>query len=93
MTDERQERMFRRYGKPEQVSELAAWELLHPDDVSPAEICAFRYRDQEAADAYAASNLEHYGHPSLGTVRLEDGTVIGVLDLRPALRRARGEQG
>lgn len=47
------------------------------------DVVAFAYRDQAAADAYAASNREHNGIPTLGTYSA-GGEVIGVLDLRPA---------
>lgn len=53
-------------------------------EVHPRDVVAFAYRDQAAADAYTAANLERYGHPSLGMAVFGD-EVIGVLDLRPGL--------
>lgn len=38
---------------------------------------AFRYSSREAAEAFAASNLENYGYRSLGIAGSADG-VIGV---------------
>jgi len=59
--------------------------------VTADDVYASVYRDQAAADAWADANLVHNGHPTLAKVPLPDGRVIGILDLRPALRRARGE--
>jgi hypothetical protein len=47
------------------------------------------YPSREAAEEFAASNLEHHGHPSLGIAELPDGSGwVGVLDLRPSLGAA-----
>ena len=47
------------------------------------------YRDEAAADAWLDSNLENRGYPTLARFPLPDGRVVGILDLRPALDRAR----
>ena len=47
------------------------------------------YRDAVAAEAWMDSNLENNGYPALARVALPDGRVVGILDLRPALDRAR----
>ena len=47
------------------------------------------YRDAAAAEAWMDSNLENNGYPALARVALPDGRVVGILDLRPALDRAR----
>jgi hypothetical protein len=60
---------------------LGVRDRIHPNDA-----VAFVYRDQAAADAFAASNAAHCDLPSLGTVPV-DGGVLGALDLRPALAR------
>lgn len=81
----RREALRTRYGQPDMVDAAEALSVLGDTHIAPADVVAFRYRDQEAADAYAASNLEHYGHPSLGTYVVPDG-VVGVIDLSEALR-------
>jgi hypothetical protein len=55
--------------------------------VTAGDVYASVYRDEAAADAWAESNLVHYGHPSLAKVPLPDGRVVGILDLRPALEK------
>jgi hypothetical protein len=82
--DTRREYMWERYGRPVTVDAATALRMLGITDVDPSEVHAFRYRDREAADAYASANLEHYGHPTLGSYILGD-EVIGVLDFRPAI--------
>lgn len=81
------------YGKPEHMNEAEAIALAALGaDVTPGDVYASVYRDGEAADAFAASNLAHHGHPTLAKVQLPDGRVVGILDLRPSLERfARGE--
>lgn len=79
--------MYERYGRPTTTNADSALEALGITDVTPEQVTAFVYRDQEAADAYAAANLEHYGLPVLGTYALAAGGVVGVLDLRPELAR------
>jgi hypothetical protein len=75
-----------RYGTPAQVRggdalrRLGLRGTVHPDDV-----VAFLYPTQEAADAFAAANREHYGHPDLGSFPVPGG-VIGVSDMRHCLR-------
>jgi len=59
--------------------------------VTANDVYASIYRDDAAADAYVKSNLAHHGHPTLAKVPLPDGRVLGILDLRPALERARRE--
>ena len=83
--DTRREYMWERYGCPETVDAEAALVELGITDVNPREVHAFRYRDQEAAQAYAEANLEHHGHPTLGTYPVKTGEVVGVLDLRAAI--------
>ena len=81
-----------RYGQPtkaEAASALSALGLL--GEVDPDGVIAFTYPSQEAADAYAAANLEHWGHPTLGTYETTAG-VIGVLDLRPAIHERDGSR-
>jgi hypothetical protein len=74
-----------RYGKPIQVHggdalrQLGLRGTIHPDGV-----VAFLYPSQGAADAYAAGNLEHHGHPDLGSYEVAGG-VVGVVDMRHAL--------
>lgn len=82
----RREALRAQYGQPVTVDAAEALRVLGEHmHLAPADVVAFRYRDQEGADAYAASNLEHYGHPSLGTYVVPDG-VVGVIDLRQARR-------
>lgn len=83
---ERRRRLIAAHGRPPRFPDTgAALRLLElRDQVHPRDAIAFVYRDQQAAGAYAASNLDHSGLPSLGTVPV-DGGILGVLDLRPAL--------
>lgn len=87
--------MAARYGRPETVRPydalLMAMNAPQPVTlhVSGNEVHASIYRDQAAADAYAAANLEYHGHPTLAQVTLADGRVLGILNLRPALKAAR----
>jgi hypothetical protein len=75
------------HGKPRSVDVAAALRLIGKrDQVHPRDAVAFAYRDHRAAQAWAASNLEHYGHPSLGW-DVGGDAVIGVIDLRPELFR------
>lgn len=59
------------------------------DAIHPFDAVASLFPSQEAADAFAAANLEDYGHPNLGSYADGDG-VIGVLDMRPALAQMGG---
>jgi hypothetical protein len=54
---------------------------LGRQDVDPAQVAGYVYRDQAAADAWQASTFEHNRVPSLGTVPA-DGGVLGIYDLR-----------
>lgn len=90
---ERRALLIARYGQPAQVDRAGALRLLGlRDAVHPRDVVAFLYRDQAAAGAFAASNAEHQGIPSLGTC-LAEGGVVGVLDLRPELARHAQQAG
>ena len=65
----------------EPLRRLGLRETVHPRDA-----VACLYPSQEACDEFAAANLEHHGHPSLGSYAT-DGGVMGVTDLRHALPR------
>lgn len=90
-------RLAARYGTPEYVDAadalaLAVTALVPVDpDVTAGDVYASAYRDDAAADAYLESNRVHNGHPALAKVPMPDGRVVGILDLRPALERARRE--
>lgn len=107
---EYQDYMFGKYGRPEpfpprqalEKLELGHWKTgpnnnpVWISDITDHEVMAFRYESQEAADAWAEGNLEHNGHPALGSYPdpAGDGAVIGVLDLRPALAALKeGQRG
>lgn len=84
MTTDRREEMWARYGVPKTVDTSVALHTIgRRQEVHPKDAIAFLYRDQEAADAFAVSNLEHYGHQSLGSYATPDG-VVGVIDIRHA---------
>lgn len=88
----RKARLEERYGVPENIAASDALRLLGITYVTDAaDFIGHIYRDQEAADGWLASNLEHHGHPALGTAPLPDGRVVGILDLRPSMARAREE--
>ena len=89
--------LTRDYGRPEPITAYDALVLaryVRPHGLAgkeqprPDEVHASIYRDRDAADAWLASNRIHHGHPELTRVRLPDGRVVGILDLRPALARA-----
>lgn len=85
--EQRRRQLEDAHGRPVLAGAGDALRLLGlRDRVHPLDVIAFVYRDQAAADAWAASNADHYGHPCLGTIPV-DGGVLGVLDLRPALAR------
>lgn len=92
----RRDALIRDHGMPKPIAGDDALMLARDRTagISPcvraAEVYASIYRDQAAADAWLASNLEHHGHPAIGTVLMDDGRVIGILDLRPALARSAG---
>jgi hypothetical protein len=56
---------------------LGLRDTVHPDDA-----VALVYPTRDAAEAFAASNLEHEHLPSLGITQTSAGW-IGVTDLRP----------
>lgn len=82
------------HGKPEHMPTADALDLARSSGagispyVTAPEVHASVYRDDAAADAYLESDRVHYGHPTLARVPLGDGRVLGILDLRPALRQA-----
>jgi len=77
--------LWAKYGVPTKVEASSALdELGLLGEVDPDHVVAFTYASREAADAYAAANLEHWGHPTLGTYETAHG-VVGVVDLRPAI--------
>lgn len=84
------------HGAPETISAADAltWAVIEGIPVPPAvtadDIRASIYRNDTAADAWLDSNRVN-GHPTLAMVPLPDGRVVGILDLRPALERARGQ--
>ena len=71
-----------RYGKPESADTAAALKLIPAGPgIDPRDAQAFLYGSREAAEAFAASNLEHQGLPSLGITKTAAGW-IGVVDIR-----------
>jgi len=78
------------HGIPEVIDPTDALELAGITVVTADEVYASVYRDAAAADAWMGANLTQYGHPALARVPLADGRVIGILDLRPALRKLEG---
>jgi hypothetical protein len=93
----RRERLIAEHGMPEHISPsdalaLAATALIPtPAGITADDVYASIYRDTPAADAWLESNRVHHGHPELARVPLPDGRVVGILDLRPSLERARRE--
>jgi hypothetical protein len=84
---ERRAKLIAEHGKPRHVDEAAALRLIgERDQVHPHDVAAFAYQDHRAEQAWAASNLKHHGHPSLGSA-IGGDAVIGVLDLRPECLR------
>jgi hypothetical protein len=78
----RRARLIAQYGKPETTDTVAALKLVPGGiGVDPHDAMAFLYGSREAAEAFAASNLEHQGFPSLGIIKTERGW-IGVIDMR-----------
>ena len=95
----RRARLTETYGKPEHIGEsdalalaMAAGALPIFPAVDPDDVVAHIYRDEAAADGWLDSNRLNHGHPTLAKVPLGDGRVIGILDLRPAVKRAQEEQ-
>jgi hypothetical protein len=78
--------LWHQYGRPKAADTAMALRLLGKrDEVHPRDAFACVYSSREAAEAFREANREHWGHPSLGIV-VVDGGVLGVSDLRPALR-------
>src|SRR5205807_9953271 len=86
---ERRAMLAARHGLPAPADPGDALRLIGARaQVHPRDVVAFVYRDDAAADAYAASNADHYGLPLLGRAApAAGGGVVGVLDLRPELTR------
>lgn len=81
---DRREAMWARYGVPKTADTAQALRTIgRRQEVHPKDAIAFLYANQEAADAFAATNLEHHGHQSLGSYATADG-VVGVIDIRAA---------
>jgi hypothetical protein len=96
---ERRAAMIEAYGEPERIDPsdalaqaVAALIPLPVPVPSPQDVWASVCRDQESAQAWAAGNLRHHGHPVTAYVPLADGRVIYILDLRPALAAAMARQ-
>jgi hypothetical protein len=91
----RRARLTGQYGEPESIAPsdalaLAATARVPVDPTATADdIWASIYRDDAAADGWLESNRVHHGHPTLAKVPLPDGRVVGILDLRPELRKSR----
>lgn len=84
--EHRRARLIGLYGCPARFDAAAALRLLGlRREVHPRDVIAWAYRDQAAADGWAASNRVHYRHESLGTALVEGAGVVGVTDLRPML--------
>ena len=83
------------YGVPEPFAASAALELARRSlvpvaaGVTAGVVYAGIFRDDMAAEAWLDSDLENHGYPTLARFPLPDGRVVGILDLRPALERAR----
>jgi hypothetical protein len=73
---ERHEALCAKWGRPEPYDRYRAIVMVGAAK-APEDVIAFRYSSREAAQAFADSNLEHYGIRSLGIAESEDG-VIGV---------------
>ena len=88
-------RLTAEHGTPEHISASGALALAEAarvavdPSVTADDIYASVYLDDAAAGAWGESNRVHNGIPTLATVPLPDGRVVGILDLRPALERAR----
>lgn len=78
--------LWERHGRPRAVDPgLALRTAGLRADVHPRDVFASCYRDAVAAEAFAAANREHYGHPTLAVMTVEGG-ILGIVDLRPSLR-------
>jgi hypothetical protein len=86
-------RLTGQYGKPGSMPPsdalaLARNALVPVDPTATADdIWASVYRDDAAADGWLESNRVHHGHPTLAKVPLPDGRVVGILDLRPEMKK------
>jgi len=90
MTSPTAKELRERYGKPPSADCGAALRALGLREyIHPADAKAFLYPSREAADAFAAGNLRHHGHPDLGSYETPEG-IVGLTDLRPALAEAAG---
>ena len=94
---DRRARLAARHGMPERISNSDALAAVRNAgaDVSPYAaaddwIHASIYRDAAAADAWMESNRVHHGHTTMARAPLPDGRVVGILDLRAALKDHRG---
>ncbi len=79
------EELRTKYGKPEQVPAGPVLKLLKQEGVTvadPRTAIAYRYPTTEACEAFAAGNLRHHGHESLGPVVTDEG-IFGIVLLKP----------
>lgn len=82
----RRARLAEAFGRPRRFVAADALRLLGlREAVHPRDALAYAYHDRRAADAWAASNWEHYRHPLLGCLVVEGAGVVGAYDLRPML--------
>lgn len=58
------------------------------DEYGHGTVMVFAHRDRAAAEAYAAADRDHFGHPARAELRESVGWVC-VIDLRPMLAAAR----
>lgn len=85
--EERHDALRARYGPIRQADAGMALRLAGlREKVHPLDVIAYLYQSREAAEAYAESNQEHYGHSSLAVIPCDTG-VTGIIDLRPFMRR------
>ena len=72
------------YGKPEHFDAATALHLLgRPGDLTgTCTLIASRYPTMEVAQAFAAGNLRHHGHETIGPAETEQG-VIAITILKP----------
>ena len=82
--DKRRRALEAEHGKPVRAGTalvIEALARLARQDVDPAKVYGYVYRDQAAASAWQASTLRYNRVPSLGTVPV-DGGILGLYDLR-----------
>lgn len=78
--------LVREYGNPKIVDTAWALRMLGKrDEIHPRNAFAAVYPSEEAAQAYADANSEHWGYVSVGRIPV-DGGILGVTDLRRAWR-------